>query len=102
MNETLRAVRLYINEKKSLRDIASIMGLSEATIRRRLHAAGVAMRSNAPRSRLRKLNQARLFASIVEIGVRKTAKRWKINERTFKYYLAGLRAKKGKSKKRVK
>jgi len=97
MDETLRIIRLYVREEKSLRDIAAIMGLCEATIRRRLHAAGVAMRSNAPRSRLRNLNQARLFASIAEIGVRKTAKRWRINERTLKYYLAKIRARKAKA-----
>jgi transposase len=93
MDELLRIVRMYVNEKLSTRDIAAIMGLGDATIRRRLHAAGVVMRSNAPRSRLRRLDQARLFASIAEHGVRKTAKRWHIQERTLKYYLAGLRAK---------
>jgi len=92
MDETLRIIRLYVKEKKSVREVAAIMGMGDATIRRRLHKAGTTMRSNARRSRLRHLNQAHLFASIAEVGVRKTAKRWHIHERTLKYYLAGLRA----------
>jgi transposase len=91
MNETARIVRMYVREQKSSRDIAAIMGLGDATIRRRLKAAGIPARSNARRSRLRKLDQAALFASIEEIGVNRTAKRFKIIERTLRYYLAGLR-----------
>ena len=83
---------MYIKEQKSTRDVAAIMGLGDATIRRRLHAAGVVMRSNAPRSRLRRLDQPQLFASIAEHGVRKTAKRWHIQARTLQRYLAKLRA----------
>lgn len=93
MNETARIVRMYVKEKKSSRDIAAIMGLGDATIRRRLKAAGIPARSNARRSRLRKLDQAALFASIKEIGVHKTARRFKLNSRTLEYYLAGLRRK---------
>lgn len=91
MNETARLRRLYIDRGLSIREVAAVLGLSEATIRRRLKAAGIPARSMAKRSRLRTLDQARLFADIAELGVDKTAKKWGIFERTLKRYLAGLR-----------
>lgn len=93
INESERALlhRLYILEGRSTREVAAIMKISEATVRRRLRTAGILLRSNAKRSRLRALDQARLFADIIEIGVDRTARKWGIPERTFKSYLARLR-----------
>ena len=93
MNQTARLRRLYVEQGLSSRECAAVLGVGDATIRRRLKAAGIAARPNIRRSRLRHLDQARLFASIAELGVRKTAKRWRIPERTLKYYLSKLRAK---------
>ena len=82
---------LYIVQELSVREVGAVMGISEASVRRRLTATGIPTRTKARRSRLRLLDQARLFGSIAEVGVRKTAKRWGIPERTLKSYLAGLR-----------
>lgn len=94
--------RLYVKEGKSVREVAAVLGISDAAVKRRLHAAGVVMRSNARRSRLRLLNQARLFADINDLGVDRTAAKWGIPERTLKYYLSKLRAKRKDSRNRCK
>jgi hypothetical protein len=86
-----RLTRLYIVQELSVREVGAAMGISEASVRRWLTVAGIPTRTKARRSRLRLLDQARLFGSIAAIGVRKTAKRWGIPERTLKSYLAGLR-----------
>jgi DNA-binding transcriptional regulator LsrR (DeoR family) len=86
-----RLTRLYIVQELSVREVGAAMGISEASVRRWLTVAGIPKRTNARRSRLRLLDQARLFGSIAAVGVRKTAKRWGIPERTLKSYLAGLR-----------
>lgn len=86
-----RIRRLYVDKGFSLRDVAAAMKIKKETIRLELKAAGI-MRTNAPRSRLRLFDQARLFGYIAEIGVHKTAKRWRIPVRTLERYLAKLRA----------
>jgi hypothetical protein len=91
MKKRLR--RLYVEEGFSLCDVAAAMKIKKETVRLELKAAGV-IRTNAPRSRLRLFDQARLFGYIAAFGVRKTAKRWRIPERTLKHYLAKLRAQK--------
>lgn len=90
-SERARLHRLYIIEERSTRDVAAILKIGEATVRRRLRGAGIEVRPNVKRSRLRALDQKRLFADIAEYGVDKTALRWSIPERTLKAYLAGLR-----------
>jgi len=87
-----KAAHLYVGHGLSIREVAATLNVSGSTIRRRLAAAGIPTRPNARRSRLRHLNQARLFGSIVDVGVVKTAKRWHIQARTLKRYLAKLRA----------
>jgi len=86
-----RLTRLYIVQKLSIREVGKAMKISEASVRRWLKAAGIPTRTKARRSRLRLLDQARLFGSIAAVGVRKTAKGWGIPERTLKSYLARLR-----------
>lgn len=83
--------RLYEVEGKSTRDLATALGMSDKKIRSELRLAGVDLRTNAKRSRLRHFNQARLFSDIVLWGVDETARKWKIPERTLKGYLAALR-----------
>jgi len=58
-----RLTRLYIVQELSIRKVGKAMGISEASVRRRLTAAGIPTRTKAGRSRLRLLNQARLFGS---------------------------------------
>ena len=90
--EKERLTRFYVVQELSTREIAKVMKISDASVKRRLHAAGVVMRSNARRSRLRLLNQARLFSDIIDLGVDRTAAKWGISERTLKHYLSKLRA----------
>jgi hypothetical protein len=86
-----RLTRLYVRDGLSVREVAAALGIGDAAARRRLHAAGIAMRSNIPRSRLRKLDQARLMSDLIDFGVDRTALKRGIPVRTLKFYLAGLR-----------
>jgi len=87
-----RLMRLYIEEGLSVRDIAAELGIPEANVRRRLRAAKIPMRTNAPRSRLRKLDQAQLFADLHELGPERTAEKWGVPRSTFFDYLARIRS----------
>jgi DNA-binding transcriptional regulator LsrR (DeoR family) len=89
--EKEKLTRLYVVQELSTREVAKAMQISEASVRRRLKAAGIPARSNAPRSRLRLFDQARLFGYIGAVGINKTAKRWRISRRTLQRYLAKLR-----------
>jgi len=91
--EKKKLTRLYIVQELSTREVAKAMKISEASVRRRMKAAGIPARTNAPRSRLRLFDQARLFGYIGAVGVNKTAKRWRISRRTLQRYLAKLRVK---------
>jgi len=90
--EKEKLTRLYIVQELSTREVAKAMKISEASVRRRMKAAGIPARTNAPRSRLPLFDQARLFGYIGAVGINKTAKRWRISRRTLQRYLAKLRA----------
>jgi len=91
--EKERLTRLYVVQELSTREVAKVMKISEASVRRRMKAAGIPARARVPRSRLRLFDQARLFGYVAAVGVNKTAKRWRISRRTLQRYLAKLRAK---------
>jgi len=88
-------VRLYIEESRSLRDVAAVLGTTKDAVHRALVAYGIKARTPARRSRLAKLDQGKLFADIAEKGVDATATSWGIPERTLKRYLARIRQEKG-------
>ena len=85
--------RLYVEEGRAVREIAGILGESKDMIARALKGYGIKRRLGVKRSRLRTLDQGRLFADIAEKGVDRTAAAWGIPERTLKHYLAQIRRK---------
>jgi len=86
-----KAARLYA-EGFSVRDVGRALKMGPGAVRRRLDAAGATIRTKAVRrSRLERLDQARLFGAIATFGVSATATRYRLNKRTLQYYLAGLR-----------
>jgi transposase len=84
-------VRLYVQEGQSVRDVAAALGCSKDMVHRRLKEFGIKVRPPAKRSRLRKLDQGKLFAAIAEKGIDRTAADWNIPMRTLTEYLARLR-----------
>jgi transposase len=84
-------VRLYVQEGQSVRDVAAALGCSKDMVHRRLKEFGIKVRPPAKRSRLRKLDQGKLFAAIAEKGIDRTAADWDIPMRTLTEYLARLR-----------
>ena len=96
--EADKAARLYA-EGYSLREVGRAMKIGEHAVRLRLKAAGATVRTKAVRrSRLERLDQARLFGDIAAFGVSATAARHGIQKRTLQYYLAGLRREADKGK----
>jgi transposase-like protein len=93
LSEAMKAklTRLYLRDRLSSREVAERLGIGDRTARRWLHAAGVPLRTNAKRSRLRTFDQGRLFSAIVDRGVVKAAQERGIPVGTLKEYLAGLR-----------
>jgi transposase-like protein len=93
LSEAMKAklTRLYLRDRLSSREVAERLGIGDRTARRWLHAAGVPLRTNAKRSRLRTFDQGRLFSAIVDRGVVKAAQERGIPAITLKVYLAGLR-----------
>jgi len=86
-----RELELYA-QGFSMREVASALKMDAGAVRRRLKAGGAAIRTKAVRrSRLERLDQARLFGAIAAFGVSSTAARYGIEKRTLQYYLAGLR-----------
>jgi len=86
-----KAARLYA-EGFSIRDVGRALKMDQGAVRRRLRAAGTAIRTKAVRrSRLERLDQVRLFGAIAAFGVSAAAARYRLNKRTLQYYLAGLR-----------
>jgi transposase len=84
-------VKLYVRDRMSVRDVAATLGCSKDAVRRGLRTYGIKARSSAKRSRLRKLDQGKLFADLAEGGINKTAESWGIPRRTLTEYLARIR-----------
>jgi len=83
-------VRLYVKEGRSIRDVAAALGCSKDAVHKALQAYGIKVRPPAKRSRLRKLDQGKLFADLAEKGIDRTAESWGIPMRTLTEYLARL------------
>lgn len=84
-------VKLYVQESRSVRDVAAALGCTKDAVHRGLKKYGIETRSSAKRSRLRKLDQGKLFADLAEKGIDRTAASWNIPMRTLTEYLARLR-----------
>jgi hypothetical protein len=62
-------------------------------VARALREYGLTARTRTRRSRLRTLDQGRLFADLAELGINRTAMKYGIPRRTFLSYLARVRGK---------
>ncbi len=89
--EKARLHRLYIIQGLSVRDLGRNLGIGEKAVRLRLHAAGVPMRSNAKRPRLRYVDPVRVYSDVILHGVEGAAKRLKMTKRALQYHLSRLR-----------
>jgi len=79
--------RLYAREGKSIREIASHLGLHPDTIHYWLKKYGIKTRSMAKRSKLRKYKHSTLEEGIREYGIRGYAKQLEVHESTLRHHL---------------
>lgn len=82
--------RFYVEEDKSIRQIATHLGLHPDTIHYWLKKYGIKTRSMAKRSKLRKHKRSTLKRGIKEYGIRGYAKQLGVHENTLRNYLKGL------------
>ncbi len=83
--------RLYAREGKSIREIASHLGLHPDTIHYWLKKYGIKTRSLAKRSKLRKHKRSTLEKGIKEYGIRGYAKQLGVHENTLRNYLKSIK-----------
>ena len=83
----LELQRLYAREGKSIREIASRLGLHPDTIHYWLKKYGIKTRSMAKRSKLRKYKRSTLEEGIREYGIRGYAKQLRVHESTLRHHL---------------
>jgi hypothetical protein len=88
-------IKLYVKEGRAVRDVAAALGCSKDAVHRALKKFGIEVRPPAKRSRLWKVDRARLFSDLIEKGVEGTATAAGVSKRTLQYHLAKLR--KGKT-----
>ena len=89
---------LYVLEARAVRDVDAVLGVSKDMVARALREYGLTARPPAKRSRLRALDQGRLFADLAEFGINRTAEKYGIPRRTFLSYLARVRGKEAKKR----
>lgn len=80
-------VRLYVKEGRAIRDVAAAVGCSRDMIHRALKEYGIAVRSNARRSRLRDVNLALILADIKTKGIVATAKALNVDPATLRHHV---------------
>lgn len=80
-------VRQYVKEGRSVRDVADAVGCSKDMIHRALKQYGIAIRSNARRSRLRDVNLALILADIKTKGIVATAKALGVDPATLRHHV---------------
>ena len=80
-------VRLYINEEKSVREVAAVLGRSKDMVARALKRYGIEARANASRSRLRTIPLRDLEAAVRQKGLRGTARDLGVDHSTLQHHL---------------
>jgi transposase-like protein len=80
-------VKLYVRERRSVRDVAAVLGCSKEAVHRGLKQDAIDVRSNASRSRLRTISLQDLEAGILTKGIRGTARDLGVNEGTVRHHL---------------
>jgi len=90
----LELKKLYVNESKSIREIAEILSCSKDMVYRTLQEYGIELRPGFSRSKLRKFRLSDLEIGVKEKGIRGFAKELGVHENTLRYYLNGVRKEK--------
>lgn len=80
-------LRLYAEERKSIREIAEDLGYSKDMVARALRSYGIHARTNASRSRLRTIDLSVLEEAVRDKGIRGYARELGINEGTLRHHL---------------
>ena len=80
-------LRLYADEGKSIREIGEILNCSKDMIARALSTYGIEARTNASRSRLRKIELSVLEEGVRDKGIRGYARELGITEGTLRHHL---------------
>jgi len=83
--------RLYAREGKSIREIATHLGLHSDTIHYWLKKYDIKTRSMAKRSKLRKYKRSTLEKGIKEYSIRGYAKQLGVHENTLRNYLKSIK-----------
>jgi predicted transcriptional regulator len=79
--------RLYIRERKSIRDVAETLNCSKDMVSRALKAYGIEARTRARRSGLEKYDRKALESAAKVSGIRGTAKELGVNPSTLSRFL---------------
>ncbi len=79
--------RLYVNENKSIREIAGLLSCSKDKVYRALKEYGIERRSHTWRSRLERYDLDFIKETINKIGYRKGAKELGVDKSTLYRYL---------------
>lgn len=80
-------VRLYVKEGKSIREVADVLGCSKDIVHARLKDFGIAVRSRARRSGLRKIPLRELKAAVRAKGISGVARDLGVDEGTVRHHL---------------
>jgi hypothetical protein len=80
-------VRLYVNEGRSVRDVAAGLGCSKDAVHRGLRKFGIEIRTRARRSKLRTIPLRDLKAAVREKGIRGTARALGVDKSTLRHHL---------------
>lgn len=83
--------KLYIEESKSIREVADQLGCSKDMVYRALKEYGIKVRPNSSRSKLRAFNLGELEAWVKAKGFRGVAKDFEIHENTLRHYVKRAR-----------
>ena len=80
-------VRLYIKERRSVRNVAAMLGCSKDAVYRALKQYGITTRSNVRRSKLQRIPLKGLKVAVQERGLRATARDLGIDHSTLRHHL---------------
>jgi hypothetical protein len=80
-------VKLYVQEKRSVRDVAAVLGITKDAVHRGLKAYGIAPRLNVSRSKLRTIPLRDLEAGVEAKGLRGLARDLGIDHSTLRHHL---------------
>jgi transposase-like protein len=80
-------VRLYVREKKSIREIAQQLGRSKDIVYRTLKQYGFEVRTNVKRSRLREYSLNTLESGVKQKGIRGLARELGVDESTLRHHM---------------